>query len=80
MSRYTTAQNSRYCSSINLRQTSKVPLHDLKIGVWCAIISTQIVRPISFQQPINSECVSTIFFSPFFDSITEEKTWLFYAR
>jgi hypothetical protein len=24
----------------NLRQTSEVPLHDQKIGVWCAITAT----------------------------------------
>jgi hypothetical protein len=42
------AQNNRYCNSINLRQTLEVPLHDQMIGVCCAITTTQIVGPIFF--------------------------------
>jgi hypothetical protein len=30
---YASAQNNRYWSSINLRQTFEVPLHDQRIGV-----------------------------------------------
>jgi hypothetical protein len=37
LSGYINAQNNRYCSSINPRQIFKVPLHDQKIGVVCAI-------------------------------------------
>jgi hypothetical protein len=29
-----------------MRQTFEVPLHDQKIGMWCAITATQIVGPI----------------------------------
>jgi hypothetical protein len=34
------AQNNRYWSSIIQRQTFEVPLHDQKIGVWCAITAS----------------------------------------
>jgi hypothetical protein len=34
------AQNNRYWSSINQRQTFEVPLHNQEIGVWCAITTT----------------------------------------
>jgi hypothetical protein len=40
LSGYINAQNNRYWSSINLRQTFEVPLHNQKIGVWCAITAT----------------------------------------
>jgi Asp-tRNA(Asn)/Glu-tRNA(Gln) amidotransferase B subunit len=48
LSGYINAQNNRYWSSINLKQMFEVPLHDQKIGVWCAITASRIVRPIFF--------------------------------
>jgi hypothetical protein len=48
LSGYISAQNNRYWSSINLKQTFEVPLCDQKIGVWCAITALQIVGPIFF--------------------------------
>jgi hypothetical protein len=48
LSRYINAQNNRYWSSINLKQTFEVPLYDQKIGVWCANTVSQTVRPIFF--------------------------------
>jgi hypothetical protein len=46
LSGYINAQNIRYWSNINPRQTFEVPLHDQKIGVWCAITASRIVGPI----------------------------------
>jgi hypothetical protein len=40
LSGYISAQNNRYWSSINPRQTFEVPLHNQKIGVWCAITAS----------------------------------------
>jgi pimeloyl-CoA synthetase len=37
---YISTQNSGYWSSTNLKQTLELPLHDQKIGVWCAITAT----------------------------------------
>jgi hypothetical protein len=65
---YINAQNNRYWSSINLRQTSEVPLHIQKIAVYCVIAVTQTAGPIAFEQTINSE--------HFFGSIMEEKKTL----
>jgi hypothetical protein len=48
LSGYINAQNNRYWSSINPRQVFEVPLHDQKIGVWCAITASRIVGPIFF--------------------------------
>jgi hypothetical protein len=73
LSGYIIVQNNRYWSSINPRQTFEVPLHDQKIGVWCAITASRIVGPIFFENTINSERYVTDILGPFFDSITEEK-------
>jgi hypothetical protein len=40
---YVNTQNNRYWSSINPRHPFEVPLHNHKIGVWCAITATQTV-------------------------------------
>jgi hypothetical protein len=42
VSGYINAQNNIYWSTINFRQTLQVSLYDQKIGVWCAIMATQI--------------------------------------
>jgi hypothetical protein len=48
LSGYITAQNNRYWNIINLKKMFEVPLHNQKIGVWCAITASQIVGPIFF--------------------------------
>jgi hypothetical protein len=50
-----------------------VPLHDQKIGVWCAITASRIVGPIFFENTIHSERYVSDILRPFFGSITEEK-------
>jgi hypothetical protein len=47
------AQGSSCWSSINPRQTFEVPVHDQKIGVFCAIIATQI--DLYFFNHLNAE-------------------------
>jgi hypothetical protein len=48
LSGYINAQNNRYWSSINPRQTFEVSLHDQKIFVWCARTASRIVGPEFF--------------------------------
>jgi hypothetical protein len=75
---YINAQNRRYCSSINLRQTSVVHFHNAKIDVWCA---TWIVGHKLFENTDGSEEYVSDILRSLFESIMEEgKTWLFYAR
>jgi hypothetical protein len=66
LSGYIYAQSNRYLSSINPRQMLEVPLHDQKIGVWCAITASRIVGPIFFENTINSEWYVTDVLRPFF--------------
>jgi hypothetical protein len=67
------AQNNRYWSSINPRQTFEVPLYDQKIGVLCATPASRIVGPIFFENTINSERYASDIRGPFFGSIAEEE-------
>jgi hypothetical protein len=69
LSGYINAQNNGYWSSINPRQMFEVPLHDQKIGVWCAITASRIVGPIFFENAINSERYVSDILRPFFGSL-----------
>jgi hypothetical protein len=73
LSGYINYQKNRYWSSINPRQAFEVPLHDQKIGVWCAIIASRIVGPIFFENTINSERYVSDILRSFFESITEQE-------
>ena len=46
LSGYVNSQNTRHWSSENPHVIHETPLHDLKIGVWCAVSGTKIVGPI----------------------------------
>ena len=48
LSGYVNSQNTRYWSSENPHVIHETPLHNLKIGVWCAVSETKIVGPIFF--------------------------------
>jgi hypothetical protein len=66
LSGYINAQSNKYWSSINPKQTFEVPLHDQKIGVWCAITASQIVGPIFLKTLLIQSGMSLTFSGPFF--------------
>jgi hypothetical protein len=81
LSGYINAQNNRYWSSINLKQTFEMPLQDQKIGVWCAITASQIVGPVFFKTLLIQSSMSVTFLGPFSGALRKKKkTWLFYAK
>jgi hypothetical protein len=49
------SQNNRYWRTENPHSIHEFPLHDVKIGVWCAINAHRIIGPVFFQETINSE-------------------------
>jgi hypothetical protein len=60
-----------------------VPVHDVKVGVWCATNVRRIIGTILFDETINSEryvrLILTLFF--FFDQLTkDEKTFLHFMQ
>jgi hypothetical protein len=76
LSGYINAQNNRYWSSINPRQT-----FDQKIGVWCAITASRIVGPIFFKTLLIQSGMSLTFLGHFLTAYGRRKDiWLFYAR
>jgi hypothetical protein len=79
---YVNSQNNRYWSAENPHSIHKVPLHDVKFEVWCAISAHRIHGPVFFQETINSERYVRVILNPFFRELTEEeKTYRnFYAR
>jgi hypothetical protein len=48
LQRYINMQNNRYCSSQNPHLTQGVPLHPVKVGVWCAVSARRIAWPVFF--------------------------------
>jgi hypothetical protein len=48
MQGYINTQNNRYWSSQNPHLTHEVPLHPVKVGVWCAVSARRIVVPVFF--------------------------------
>ena len=47
------------------------PLHDQKVGVWCALSRGRIIGPIFFKNTITSERYNIL--EPFFDQLTEQE-------
>jgi hypothetical protein len=70
---YNDAQNNRYRSSINPRQTFEVPLHDQKIGVWCAITASRTVGPIFFKSLLIQSGMSLKFLGHFSEALRKKK-------
>jgi hypothetical protein len=55
LSGYVNSQNNPYWSAENPHSIHEVPLHDVKIGVWCAISAKRIIVPVFFEETIYSE-------------------------
>lgn len=55
LSGYVNSQNTRHWSCENPHIIYEAPLHDQKIGVWCAVSGTRIVGPIFFSSIVNTD-------------------------
>jgi len=73
LSGYVNSQNSRYWSATNPHQLHETPLHDLKVGVWCALSANRIIGPIFFNWTINSQRYVDTILQPFFQQLTEQE-------
>jgi hypothetical protein len=67
------SQNNSYCSTENPHSIHEVPLHDVKIRVWCAVIMHRIIGPVFFQETINSEWYVRLISTLFFCKLTKEE-------
>lgn len=73
LSGYVNSQNNRYWCAENPHQLHVRPLHDVKIGVWCAISARRIIGPIFFRETINADRYIDLILRPFFQELTEEE-------
>ena len=48
LSGYVHSQNSRYWDIENPHVIHEAPLHDQKVGVWCAVTARRVIGPIFF--------------------------------
>ena len=67
------SQNSRVWSTENPHALFQKPLHDQKVGVWCALSRGRIIGPIFFENTITSEHYIRNILEPFFDQLTEHE-------
>lgn len=80
LSGHVNSQNTRYWSVENPHMISQQPLHDEKIGVWCAMSATRIIGPIFFNTNVNS-CVYLEFFEEFCSQLTpSERAYAFFQQ
>jgi hypothetical protein len=70
---YVNSQNNYYWSAEKPLSIHEVPLHDVKIRVWCAISAYRIIGPVFFQETINSERYVRLILTPLFRKLTEDK-------
>lgn len=78
LSGYINSQNNRLWSSQNPHEVQQFPLHDKKVGVWCAISRMRIIGPIFFEDTINAYRYRTEILEPFMAQLNEreiEKAW-----
>jgi hypothetical protein len=65
--------NNQYWSAENPKFIHKLPFHDERIGVWCAISAYRIIGPIFYDDTVNAARYVNNILSPFFAKLTEEK-------
>jgi hypothetical protein len=68
LSGYINSRNNRYQLAVNLMLIHDVPLHDMKVGVWCAVGATRIIGCTFFVRA----CVHTdvLHSATFFDHLS----------
>jgi hypothetical protein len=69
LSGYVTSQNNRYRSSENPQALIQLPLHNQKIGVWCAISATRITGLIFHEGTLDAQCYINEMLNQFFANL-----------
>jgi hypothetical protein len=68
LSGFVNAQNSRHWDTENPHAVNEVPLHDQKVGVWCAVRGRRIIGPVFVYDTVNSERYVNNILEPFFQN------------
>lgn len=61
----------RNCQITVARAVLELPLHDLKVGIWCAVSVQRINGPMPFSKTLNSKRCVKLILLPFFDVLTK---------
>lgn len=78
---YVNSQNNRFWASENPYHFHQTPLHDQKVGVWCAVSACRIIGPIFFHHTVNSQRYISAILNPFLAELTEdEKTYGYFQQ
>jgi hypothetical protein len=72
LSGYVNSQND-ILSTESPHAVHEVPLHDLKVGVWCETSERRTIQPSSFHETVNSQRYVRLILSPFFGQLTDEE-------
>ena len=73
LSGYVNNQVNRVWSSENPHALHETPLHDMKIGVWCALSRKRIIGPIFFEETINADRYKSLILEPFIAELDESE-------
>jgi hypothetical protein len=69
---YVNSQNARFWSDENPHAVLHIPLHDIKIGVWCAVSARRIIGPIFYHEIVNSDWYVRNILKPCFEQLTDD--------
>jgi hypothetical protein len=70
---YINTQNNHCWSSQNPHLTHEVPLHPVKVGVWCAVSAKHTVGPVLFNETMNCKRYIQVILRQFFPELTKEE-------
>jgi hypothetical protein len=72
LSGYINSQDTCLRTSENPHALHESPLHNLKIGVWCALSQKKIIGPIFFDETIKTKVYIYEILYPFFSELMDE--------
>jgi hypothetical protein len=70
---HVSSKNNLYWRPVNPHLIHEVPLHDVKVGVWCAVNAKRIIGPILYAETINSDRYVRLILTGFFAQLKEEE-------
>jgi hypothetical protein len=70
---YVNSQNTWIWSDEKPHAVHPIPLHYIKIGVWCAVSARWIIRPMSYHETVNSDRYVRNILEPFFEQLTDDE-------
>jgi hypothetical protein len=80
LSGYVNPQKTGIWSDENPHAVYQTPLHDIKIGVWCAVSVRRIIGPIFYHETVNSDRHVRNILVPFFEQLNDDERQYVYFQ